>query len=66
MLHLTIVNQCLRFLTVLGAVIECKQYSGITVESGTPVKSVKITFEYICNVLKTFAILPKYHRVACL
>ena len=31
------------FSTVLGAVIKCKQYSDITVESGTPVKSVKIT-----------------------
>ena len=38
---LTIVNQCLHFSTVLGVVINCKQYSGITVESGTHV-SVKI------------------------
>ena len=37
------VNQCLHFSTVLGAVIECKQYSGITVEIGTHIKSVKIT-----------------------
>ena len=40
------VNHCksvFTFSTVLGAVIKCKQYSGITVESGTPVKSVKIT-----------------------
>ena len=29
--------------TVLGAGIKCKQYSEITVESGTHVKSVKIT-----------------------
>ena len=40
------VNHCksvLHFSTVLGAVIKCEQYSGITVESGTHVKSVKIT-----------------------
>ena len=37
------VNQCLHFSTVLGAVIKRKQYSGITVESGTNIKSVKIT-----------------------
>ena len=36
------VNQCLHFSTVLVVVIKCKQYSGITVESGTHVKSVKI------------------------
>ena len=42
-------GQCLHFSTVLGAAIKCKQYSGITVESGTPVKSVKIT-------LNTFAV----------
>ena len=29
--------------TILGAIIKCKQYSDITVESGTHVKSVKIT-----------------------
>ena len=29
--------------TVLGAVIKCKQYSEITVESGTHLKRVKIT-----------------------
>ena len=28
--------------TVLGAAIKRKQYSGITVVSGTPIKSVKI------------------------
>ena len=37
------VNQCLHFSTVLGAVIKRKQYSGITVESETHVKSVKNT-----------------------
>ena len=30
-------------LAAVAALIKCKQYSGITVESGTPVKSVKIT-----------------------
>ena len=34
------VIQCLHFSTVLRAVITFKQCSGITVESGTPVKSV--------------------------
>ena len=38
-----------KFSTVLGAVIKCKQYSGITMESGTPVKSVK-------NTLNIFAV----------
>jgi hypothetical protein len=33
----------LHFSIVLGVVIKCKQYSGITLESGTHVKSVKIT-----------------------
>ena len=35
--------QCLHFSTVLGAAMKCRQYSGITVESGTPVKSLEIT-----------------------
>ena len=47
MLQYTTVNQCLHFSTVLGAVIKCKQYSGITVESWTHVKSVKITLNYL-------------------
>ena len=37
------VNQIYIYSTVLGAAIKCKQYSEITVESGTHVKSVKIT-----------------------
>ena len=37
------VNQLYNYSTVLGAAIKCKQYSEITVESGTHVKSVKIT-----------------------
>ena len=37
------VNQLYIYSTVLGAAIRCKQYSEITVESGTHVKSVKIT-----------------------
>ena len=36
-------NQLYIYSTVLGAGIKCKQYSEITVESGTHVKSVKIT-----------------------
>ena len=39
--------------TVLGAAIKCKQYSGITVESETPIKSVKITLNifavHVCS-----------------
>ena len=38
-----IVNQLYIYSTVLGAAIKCKQYSEVTVESGTHVKSVKIT-----------------------
>ena len=37
------VNQLYIYSTVLGAAIKCKQYSEITVESGTHLKSVKIT-----------------------
>ena len=37
------VNQLYIYSTVIGAAIKCKQYSEITVESGTHVKSVKIT-----------------------
>ena len=37
------VNQLYIYSTVLGAAIKCKQYSEITVESGTHVKTVKIT-----------------------
>ena len=45
------VNQLYIYSTVLGAAIKCKQYSEITVESGTHVKSVKIT-------LNIFAVCP--------
>ena len=37
------VNELYIYSTVFGAAIQCKQYSEITVESGTHVKSVKIT-----------------------
>ena len=37
------VNQLYIYSTVLGATIKCKQYREITVESGTHVKSTKIT-----------------------
>jgi hypothetical protein len=40
-------GQCYIYSIVLGAAIKCKQYSGITMESGTPLKSVKITLN-IC------------------
>ena len=33
----------LHFSTILGTIIKCEQCSGITVESGTAVKNVKIT-----------------------
>ena len=40
----------LKCTSILGAVIECKQYSEITLESGTPVKIVRIMYiEYICS-----------------
>ena len=32
--------------------IKCEQYSGITVESGTPVKSVKITLNIFAMLLR--------------
>ena len=38
------VNQLYIYSTVLGAAIKCKQYRAITVETGTHVKRVKITF----------------------
>ena len=38
------VNQFYIYFTVLGAAIKCKQYRGITVESGTHV-------EYICSAV---------------
>ena len=47
------VNHCkslFTFSTVLGAVIKCKQYSGIIVESGTQIKKCKNYIEYICSV----------------
>ena len=37
------VNQLYIYSTVLGAAIKCKQYRAIKVETGTHVKSVKIT-----------------------
>ena len=37
------VKQLYIYSTVLGAAIKCTQYSEITVESGTNLKSVKIT-----------------------
>ena len=37
------VNQLYIYSTVLGAAIKCKQFSEITVESGTHLKSVKYT-----------------------
>ena len=45
-------NQLYIYSTVLGAGIKCKQYSEISVESGTDVISVKITL----NILGTFAV----------
>ena len=47
-------NQLYIYSTVVGAAIKCKQYSEITVESGTNVKSVKIT-------LNTFAVYTLVH-----
>ena len=41
----------LHFPTVLGAIIKCKQCTGITVESGTSVKSVKITLKMFASFL---------------
>ena len=40
------VNQLYNYSSVLGAAIEYKLYSDITVESGTHLKTVKITSNY--------------------
>ena len=47
------VNQLYIYSTVLGAAIKCKQYSEITVESGTHVKSVKITLNIFAVYCKS-------------
>ena len=60
MLQQTTVNQCLYFSTVLGAVIKCKQYSGITVESGTHVKSVNITMNIYADLNWKYKSQHKY------
>ena len=43
MLQYPTVNQCYIYSTVLGAANNCGHYNGFIVESGTRVKSVKIT-----------------------
>ena len=48
------VNQLYNYSTVLGAAIKCKQYSEITVESGTHLKIVKITL----NIFAVHSITP--------
>ena len=48
------VNQLYIYSTVLGAAIKCKQYSEITVESGTHVKSVKITLNIFIFVVRSY------------
>ena len=59
------VNQLYNYSTVLGAAIKCKQYSEITVASGTHVKSVKITLNIHLVTFDPVAIahslLPKTH-----
>jgi hypothetical protein len=50
------VNQLYIYSTVLGAAIKCKQYSEITVESGTHVKSVKITL----NIFAVYTVNTKF------
>ena len=49
------VNQLYNYSTVLGAAIKCKPYSEITVESGTHLKSVKITL----NIFAVFLLLVR-------
>ena len=60
------INYCksvLHFFIVFGAVIKCKQYSGITVESGTHVKSVKNTLNifalYVATLQSASLLSPK-------
>ena len=56
------VNQLYMYSTVLGAAIKCKQYSEITVESGTHVKSVKIAL----NIFAVHYIDSKYkYKLFC-
>ena len=48
------VNQLYNYSTVLGAAIKCKTYSGITLEIGTHLKTVKITsniFAVCCRLI---------------
>ena len=40
------VKSSVHFSTVVGATIKCKKYNGITVESGTPVKSVNCEYVF--------------------
>ena len=41
----------LHFSTILGTIIKCEQCSGITMESGTPIKKEKKYHEFICSVV---------------
>ena len=59
MLQQTTVNQCLHFSTVFGALVKCKQHTGITVESGKHVKRVKITL----NVFAVYSLAMKLYRM---
>ena len=49
--------------TVLGLVIKCIQYSGITVKSGTPVKSVHITLNIFAVLIYLAKFLCKFHNL---
>ena len=52
------VNQLYIYSTVLGAAIKCRQYSEITVESGTHVKSIKITLK--CGEFVLFSTISNH------
>ena len=51
------VNQLYIYSTVLGAAVKCKQYSEITVENGTHVKSVHFTS--ICHIQSNVEVTVK-------
>ena len=54
------VNQLYIYSTELGAAIKCKEYSEITVESGTHVKIVKITLNIFAVQISLCMHIHKY------
>ena len=55
------VNQLYNYATVLGAAIECKPYSEITMEIGTHLETVKITLTIFAVYLALLILSQFYH-----